>query len=123
MEPEGRGGDDERSARLAQVEAMRARGEDPYPVRFDRTHTDTSRRSAEHWDDRIRPGTTSDEVVRVAGRVWLRRVQGKLVFVTLREGAGELQLFVNKAELGDDAFARFVDESSAATGSASRARS
>ena len=29
---------------------------------------------------------------------------------TLRDGTGELQLFVNKAELGDDAFARFVDE-------------
>ena len=32
------------------------------------------------------------------------------MFATLREGAGELQLFVNKAELGDDAFARFVAE-------------
>ena len=37
-------------------------------------------------------------------------VQGKLVFATLRDGTGELQLFVSKAELGDDAFARFVDE-------------
>ena len=32
------------------------------------------------------------------------------MFATLRDGSGELQLFVNKAELGDDAFARFVDE-------------
>src|SRR6476661_3682997 len=39
MDPEGRTGDAERSARLAQVEAMRARGEDPYPVRFDRSYT------------------------------------------------------------------------------------
>ena len=39
METEGRAGDDERTARLAQLEAMRTRGEDPYPVRFDRTHT------------------------------------------------------------------------------------
>ncbi|MGO9877711.1 MAG: lysine--tRNA ligase [Acidimicrobiia bacterium] len=108
MEAEGRAGDDERAARLTQVEAMRVRGEDPYPVRFDRTHTLAEIR--EHWDDRIETGTTSDDMVRVAGRVWLRRVQGKLVFVTLRDGPGELQLFVNKAELGDDPFARFVDE-------------
>ena len=46
----------------------------------------------------------------VAGRVILRRAQGKLVFATIREGAGELQLFVSKGELGDDAFARFVDD-------------
>jgi lysyl-tRNA synthetase class 2 len=108
MEPEGRAGDDERAARRAHVEAIRARGEDPYPVRFDRTHTLAEVR--EHWDARVETGTTSDDVVSVAGRVWLRRVQGKLVFVTLRDGPGELQLFVNKAELGDEAFAQFVDE-------------
>jgi lysyl-tRNA synthetase, class II len=108
MEAEGRGADDERAARLAQVEAMRARGEEPYPVRFDRTHTLAEVR--EHWDERLEAGTTSDDVVSVAGRVLLRRVQGKLVFATLREGSGELQLFVSKSELGDDAFARFVDD-------------
>ena len=101
-------GADERAARLARVEAIRARGDDPYPVRFDRTHTLAEVR--EHWDDRIDAGTTTDEVVRVAGRVLLRRVQGKLVFVTLRDGPGDLQLFVNKAELGDEGFERFVDE-------------
>jgi lysyl-tRNA synthetase, class II len=87
---------------------MRARGDDPYPVRFDRTHTLAEVR--EHWEDRVDTGTTTDDIVSVAGRVWLRRTQGKLVFVTLRDGAAELQLFVNKAELGDDSFARFVDE-------------
>jgi lysyl-tRNA synthetase, class II len=99
---------DERAARLAQVETMRARGDDPYPVRFDRTHTLAEVR--EHWEDRVEIGTTSDDTVSVAGRVVLRRAQGKLVFATLREGAGELQLFVSKGELGDDAFERFVSE-------------
>ncbi len=108
MEPEGRAGGDERAARLASVEAMRARGDDPYPVRFDRTHTLAEVR--EQWDDRIETGTTSDEVVSVAGRVVSRRDQGKLVFAGLRDGTGSLQLFVNKSELGDDAFARFVDD-------------
>jgi len=74
MEAEGRAGDDERAARLTHVEAIRARGEDPYPVRFDRTHTVTEIR--EHWDDRVETGTTSDDMVRVAGRVHRRRVQG-----------------------------------------------
>jgi type III pantothenate kinase len=41
-----------------EVEAMRARGVDPYPVRFDRTHT--LARVREHWDDSIggRPTTS-----------------------------------------------------------------
>ena len=50
-------GGDERTTRLAQVEAMRARGEDPYPVRFDRTHTLTEVR--EHWGESVETGTTS----------------------------------------------------------------
>ena len=108
MDPQGRGGDDERSARLARIEAMRARGEDPYPVRFDRTHTLAEVR--ELWDTRLDTGAASDEVVRVAGRVLLLRAQGKLVFATVRDGTGSLQLFVDKSELGDDAFARFGDE-------------
>ena len=57
MEPEPRAPDDERAARLARVDAMRARGEDPYPVRFDRTHTLGEVR--DHWDDRVEPGTTT----------------------------------------------------------------
>jgi len=108
MEPEGRTGDDERSARLAQVEAIRARGDDPYAIRFDRSHTLGEVR--DQWDTRVEAGVTSDEVVRVAGRVVSRRVQGKLVFAGLRDSTGSLQLFVNRSELGDDGFARFVDE-------------
>src|SRR5204862_3171645 len=72
MEPEPRAPDDERAARLARVDAMRARGEDPYPVRFDRTHSLGEVR--EHWDTRIEAGGTADEVVRVAGRIVDRRV-------------------------------------------------
>ena len=40
----------------------------------------------------------------------LVRGQGKLIFVTLRDGTGELQLFVSKGELGEDEFDRFRDE-------------
>jgi lysyl-tRNA synthetase class 2 len=87
---------------------MRARGEDPYPVRFDRTHSLGEVR--EHWDDRIDDGTTTEDVVRVAGRVLLKRGQGKLVFANLRDGTGDLQLFVSKGDLGDDEFARFESE-------------
>ena len=100
--------EDEFGARLAKVEELRARGEDPYPVRFDRTHTLGEVR--EHWDDKIDPGTTSEDRVRVGGRVLLKRTQGRLIFAKVRDGTGELQLFVSQGELGADAFARFGDE-------------
>ncbi len=99
---------DEFAIRMAKVEAVRERGDDPYPVRFDRTHTLAEVRA--HWEDKIDVGGSTDDVVRIAGRVLLLRDQGKLVFATIRDGSETLQLFVSKGELGDDAFARFVGE-------------
>ncbi len=52
---------DEFSARLAKIEAMRARGEDPYPARFDRTHTLHEVRT--RWDDKVDEGASTDDVV------------------------------------------------------------
>ena len=99
---------DEFRARLGKVDDIRARGDDPYPVRFDRTHTLAEVR--EHWDDKVDVGASTDDVVRVAGRVLLERRQGKLIFANIRDGSDTLQLFVSKGDLGDDAFARFADE-------------
>ncbi len=100
--------DDEVRARLAKVEAMRARGEDPYPVRFDRTHSLAELRT--RFDDKVDAGASTDDVVRVAGRVLLLRPTGKLTFANVRDGTGDVQLFVSKGDIGDDAFARFNDE-------------
>ena len=100
--------DEEFGARLAKVEEMRARGDDPYPVRFDRTHT--LREVREHWDDKIEAGVSTDDVVRIAGRVLLKRSQGRLVFANVRDGSGQLQLFVSQGVLGAEAFARFGDD-------------
>jgi lysyl-tRNA synthetase class 2 len=100
--------EDEFAARLAQLDAMRARGEDPYPVKFDRTHTLGAVRA--HWDDKIEAGASTDDGVRVAGRVLLKRAQGRLTFEKMRDGTGELQLFVSQGVLGAEEFARFNAE-------------
>ena len=62
------------------------------------------------WDDKIDVGGATDDVVRVAGRVLLLRDMGKLAFATVRDGTGDIQFYVSKGDLGDDAFARFVSE-------------
>ena len=41
------------------------------------------------------------EPVSVAGRVMLRRVMGKLAFLTLRDGSSDIQLYVDKSILED----------------------
>jgi len=96
--------DDERARRLAKVEGIKARGDDPYPVRFDRTHTAAEVHA--HWD-RLEPGAETDDEVRVAGRILLLRRQGKLTFATLRDGSGIVQLFVSRGELGEERHGAF----------------
>jgi lysyl-tRNA synthetase, class II len=92
----------EKARRLGRVGELRERGDEPYPYRFDRSHTLTQVR--EQWG-RLEPGAETDDVVTVAGRVMLLRDTGKLVFATIRDRDGEVQLFVSKAVVGDDAFA------------------
>ncbi|HEV2309796.1 MAG TPA: OB-fold nucleic acid binding domain-containing protein, partial [Acidimicrobiia bacterium] len=97
---------EERRRRLAKVDALRAEGTDPYPVRFDRTHT--AAELHEHWDH-LEPGAETDDEVRVAGRLLLIRRQGKLTFATLRDGTGTIQLFVSDAAIGATVHGRFDD--------------
>jgi len=94
----------EKAKRLGKLEGLRAQGVEPYPYRYDRSHTlDEVRAGHGH----LEPGTETDVEVRVAGRVMLIREQGKLIFATMRDRSGDLQLFVSKAVVGDDAFAEF----------------
>ncbi len=85
-------------ARLEKLERIRRAGLNPYPVKFERTH-----RSAELHDafGDLPPGTETDQVVSVAGRVRLLRSFGRLVFVTLEDASGRIQLFVEPNTVGE----------------------
>ncbi|MHB1510234.1 MAG: lysine--tRNA ligase [Acidimicrobiales bacterium] len=61
------------------------------PYRFD-GHTPLGEVVAA-YGDRLEAGGESGDLVTVAGRVMLLRVQGKLAFATLREWTGSIQLF------------------------------
>ena len=97
---------EERRRRLAKLDALRAGGTEPYPVRFDRTHT--AAELHEHWDQ-LEPGEETADEVRVAGRLLLIRRQGKLTFATLRDGTATIQLFVSDAAIGEDGHRAFDD--------------
>ena len=45
--------------------------------------------------------------VSVAGRLMLKRVMGKASFGTLQDGTGQIQLFVTRDAIGEDAYAAF----------------
>ncbi len=91
----------ERQRRIAAIESMREAGVNPYPYRFDRTHQLGEIR-ASHGS--LEPGTETTDEVTVAGRIMLKRDQGKLIFCTLRDRSDDIQLFVSKSVVGDDAF-------------------
>jgi lysyl-tRNA synthetase, class II len=92
----------ERARRQGQVDAIRAAGGEPYPYRFDRTHSLAAVRAA--WPD-LAPGTETGHEVAVAGRILLKRDTGKLVFATIAERGVDVQLFISKAVIGDEGFA------------------
>jgi lysyl-tRNA synthetase class 2 len=88
--------------RRAKLDALRARGVDPYPVAFPRTHTLAEVRG--QFTD-LEPDTTTGEQVGVTGRVMLKRDGGKLCFATLRDGTDDLQVMVSLDKVGDEVLA------------------
>jgi lysyl-tRNA synthetase class 2 len=57
----------------------------------------------------LSPDRKEGETVAVAGRVVLKRDMGKLKFLTLRDGSGDIQLVCDQADLDDQSFA-LLDE-------------
>jgi lysyl-tRNA synthetase, class II len=72
------------------------------PYRFELTHSLATVRDR-HGD--LGPASETGDVVSVAGRLLLRRLQGKLAFATLQDGSDRMQLFASAATTPDfDAF-------------------
>ena len=48
-----------------------------------------------------------NKTVSVAGRIIARRIMGKASFVTLRDGEGDIQLYVRRDDVGEETYAAF----------------
>src|SRR5829696_4721194 len=91
--------------RLAKLDRLRAAGIDPFPPRAQRTHTIAA--ALADFDGLLERG----ERMTLTGRsVGARRVMGKLAFAHITDESGKIQLWISKADLGDEWFARFRDE-------------
>jgi lysyl-tRNA synthetase class 2 len=92
-----------REERLAKLNRMRARGIDPYPPRYNRTHTAVEAlASFEAFE--VAPGKAEDApapTVSVGGRLTSKRDMGRAAFLDLEDSTGTIQLFVRQNNLDE----------------------
>jgi lysyl-tRNA synthetase, class II len=83
-----------RAVRVGKLESLRARGVDPYPYRFARTHeaAELERHYAE-----LAAGAETDKRVRVAGRI--RAIRNSGMFIDLHDASGKIQIFCHRDHL------------------------
>ena len=84
--------------RHAKLEKIREAGLEPYPLGFERT--DYAAEIRERFPD-LAPDSRTGAPVAIAGRVVLAREHGRLIFVTLRDETGDLQVMLTSDALGD----------------------
>lgn len=86
--------------RRRKLEALRARGIDPFGARFDRTH---------HAQDIVEDFERLDgSTVKVAGRLTAMRGHGKATFADLLDRSGRIQLYAKLDDLGEKEYELFT---------------
>jgi lysyl-tRNA synthetase class 2 len=93
-----------RQEKLARI---RARGVDPYPPRYHRSHTAQEAIDAfAEWEKAKSGGLPT---VTVAGRLTAQRDMGKATFIDLRDGSGKIQAYLKSDLLGARPYAALAD--------------
>jgi lysyl-tRNA synthetase class 2 len=116
--------------RLAKLNRLRERGIEPYPQRYERTHSaveateaflnwEAGASSPEGLVEAEVPGPSTSAAlteddratlsVSVAGRVTALRTMGRAVFLDLRDGSGRIQVFVRRDKVSERDFETLGD--------------
>ena len=89
------------NVRLQKLHNLRSRGVEPYPHRYERTHT-TAAATAHFESEQDRLGDEArTEDVSVAGRIVRYRPMGKATFLDLQDGHGRIQVLFKRDLLLD----------------------
>ena len=88
--------------RQQKLERLKNRGIDPYPARFQRSHTNTDAAALFLEEERLHGSGARTSPVTAAGRIHALRAMGKNTFVDLRDGTGKLQVHLRLDLLGED---------------------
>ena len=88
------------------LEALRARGVEPFAYRYEVTHH--ARDARDEFEEAEDAGTLGEagegSTVRLAGRITSLRSHGKASFADLADRSGRIQLFFRKNVLGEEAY-------------------
>ena len=86
--------------RREKLAALRGTGRDPFLL---------TRYAVTHTSAQIRDGFGSLEGTdtAVAGRIITRRIMGKASFATVQDGAGRIQVYIRREDVGEDDYAAF----------------
>jgi lysyl-tRNA synthetase class 2 len=85
-------------ARREALKRLREKDIEPYALSFDK---DSNAADLHRSFAQLEPGAGSETRAKVAGRAMLLRRHGKLSFVTLSDATGEVQLLLDRQEMGD----------------------
>jgi len=95
-------GIEERDIRIGKLKLIREKGVNPYADRFEKTHSLLQAKKL--------PLNTED--VRTAGRILTVRLFGRLIFATLKDFSGKMQIALQEKVIGKEMFSffkKFVD--------------
>src|SRR3990172_4306465 len=107
MEPK-----DLREQRVEKLADLQAKGIDPYPHRYRRTHTSAEAMAQFEREEQQNGGPVAQENaadLRLAGRLVSMRGMGKVTFAHIQDGAGRVQLFFRRDALGSDVYSVLKD--------------
>ncbi|HEU5327403.1 MAG TPA: lysine--tRNA ligase [Thermomicrobiales bacterium] len=93
--------------RLDKVARLRELGIDPYTPRSQRTHEIAALRALFDAAGADGVPAAGGEPVTIVGRLVRRRDMGKASFAHLRDGSGEIQIYLRRDVLGEEAYAHF----------------
>ncbi|WP_181351191.1 lysine--tRNA ligase [Thalassobacillus sp. CUG 92003] len=92
--------------RREKMETHRAQGMDPFGNKFERTHLAEDLQKA--YDDQTKEELEEAEIATtVAGRIMTKRGKGKAGFAHIQDLSGQVQLYVRKDRIGEDAYELF----------------
>jgi len=84
--------------RYNKARQIEAEGVNPYPYKFDRTHT--TDQVLEQFDQLVEQETS----IKLAGRLMLVRDMGKSIFADLRDSVNRLQIYIKKNNVTEEEF-------------------
>ena len=99
---------DQLLVRREKMDAIREQGMDPFGSRFERTHLSSDIVAAydQYTKEELQEKEDETTVV-IAGRVMTKRGKGKAGFAHLQDVNGQIQIYVRRDDIGEEAYALY----------------